>query len=406
MPHYQYKGRNNRGAAIDGNLDAVSMDAVANQLLNSGITPIDIREAPQAVDVLAALKKQLAKQKPKLDDLILFSQQMYTLMHAGVPITRALTGLSENVHNQMFAEVLRDVVTSLESGHNLSGALRRHPKVFSHLFISMIQIGESTGLLDEAFLRLAAYLEQEKDIRDRVKTALRYPVFVLSAIVIAMAIINIWVIPTFASVFSRFGAELPLPTKILLATSNFTVDYWYLMLGVLIGSIGGFTYYIRTYEGRLNWDRFKLRMPIVGSIILRATLARFSRAFSMAQRAGVPLIQALAVVSNAVDNAYVGEQILKMRNGIERGDTLTRTAANTEMFTPLVLQMLAVGEETGAVDDMLEQVAEFYERQVDYDLKNLSAAIEPIMIVAIGIMVLILALGVFLPMWDLSSVMR
>ena len=334
---------------------------------------------------------------------MLFSRQMYTLMHAGVPIIRSITGLAETTRNQVLQRTLHAIRLEIEGGHELSTALAQHPDIFSHLFISMVQVGENTGNLDEVFLQISGYLEREKNTKDQIKAAMRYPMFVIIAISIAMVIINMWVIPTFAKVFAGFGAELPLPTRILLGISEFMVNYWYVLLGILIVAIFSFRYYIKTEKGHWQWDWFLTRVPIIGSIVLRATLARFSRSFAMSLNAGVPLVTGLSLVSRAVDNLYVGGHIADMRSGIERGDTLTRTAAATEMFTPLVIQMLTVGEETGNVDEMLEEVANFYDREVDYDVKNLTSAIEPILIVFIGAMVLVLALGVFLPMWDLAG---
>ncbi|MCW8901617.1 MAG: type II secretion system F family protein [Gammaproteobacteria bacterium] len=406
MPVFQYTGRNNQGQSVDGNLEANSADAVATQLLSTGVTPINITQADKAQDTNE--KKNFnfdfsKNKKPTLDDLTLFARQMYTLMHAGVPIIRAITGLSDTTRNLVLQKTLRSVRAEIEGGHELSTALAQYPDIFSHLFISMVQVGENTGNLDEVFLQIAGYLEREKETRNQIKSAMRYPTFVLIAITVAMFIINMWVIPTFAKVFAGFGAELPLATRILLGTSEFTVAYWPVLLGSLIIAVFGTRYYVKTEKGHWQWDRAKTRIPIVGSIILRATLSRFARSFSMALSAGVPLVTGLGLVSRAVDNVYVGGHIADMRNGIERGDTLTRTAASTQMFTPLIIQMLTVGEETGNVDDMLNEVADFYDREVDYDVKNLTSAIEPILIVFIGAMVLVLALGVFLPMWDLMS---
>lgn len=402
MATFFYKGRTNRGDSIEGNLEASSADAVATQLFNSGITPIDISEQKQPQSKNITLSNPFGH-KVDLDELILFSRQMYTLMKAGVPITRSITSLADSSQNLTLKQALLTIVEDLESGRELSSSMTAFPKVFSHLYVSMIQVGENTGRLDESFLQISEYLELEKDTRDRIKAALRYPVIVIVAIAAALAVINLFVIPAFAKVYAGLNAELPWATKFLIATSNFTVANWPFILAGIIFSFVGFTLYVRTDAGRYNWDKFKLRLPIVGSIINRSLLARFSRSFAMATRAGVPLIQTMTVVSRATDNSYISDRILDMRNGIERGDTLTRTAAATNLFTPLVLQMMAVGEETGAVDDLLQEVAEYYEREVDYDLKNLSAAIEPILIIAIGIMVFILALGVFLPMWDLAS---
>jgi len=402
MATFFYKGRTNRGDSIEGSIDASNIDAVASQLFNSGITPINIAEKAEKTSSDIDLNN-LFGERVGLDELILFSRQMYTLMKAGVPITRAITSLADSTGNKTLQKCLLTTVEELESGRELSTAMNQYPKIFNHLYISMIQVGENTGRLDEAFLQVSEYLALDKDTRDRIKAALRYPTIVMLAIAGAIAIINLFVIPAFAKVYAGLGAELPWATKILIATSNFTVNNWPFLLAGLIALFVGISMYIRTTEGRYKWHKYKLRIPIVGDIINRSLLARFSRSFAMATRAGVPLIQTMTVVSRAVDNDFIADRIQQMRNGVERGDTLTRTAAATGLFTPLVLQMMAIGEETGAVDDLLQEVAEYYEREVDYDLKNLSAAIEPILIIAIGIMVFILALGVFLPMWDLAG---
>lgn len=406
MPQFQYKGRSSRGDLISGVVEAPSIDSVATQLLNSNIVPIDILEKTSQANALTDIWIKLNTRRPTLTELILFSRQMYSLMRAGIPIIRAMTGIIDTTKNYILANAFREIRADLESGRELSAAMARHPKIFTPLYISMIRVGEGTGMLDESFSRISHYLELEKDTRERVKSALRYPAMVMVAMAVALTIINMFVIPAFAKVFERAHAELPIFTKILLATSNFFVAYWPFMLAGLIILFVSVTSYVNTEQGRYVWGKYKLRLPLVGDILLRATLGRFSRAFSMSLSAGVPLVQALTVVAMAVDNDYVGGHILNMRNGIERGENLTRTAAATNMFTPLVLQMLSVGEETGRVDEMMEEVAGFYEREVDYDVKNLSATIEPVMIVLIGGLVLVLALGVFLPMWDLATVRR
>ncbi|MFO7604372.1 MAG: type II secretion system F family protein [Gammaproteobacteria bacterium] len=404
MPQFIYKGRDRAGGAIEGEVEATSADAVALQLQSKGITPIDINEHQPSINPLAQLASRYQESRPvKLEDIILFSRQMYTLLRAGVPIIRAINGLSETTRNFQFKTALKQIANDLESGYELSRALNQHPHVFSSLFVSMVQVGENTGNMDDAFLQLSDYLERERETRAQVKSAMRYPLFVIGAISVAMLIINIWVIPTFTKVFAGFGAELPLPTRMLIGLSDFFVAAWpFLLLGLMVSIFVG-KKYLRTESGRYHWDRLKLKQPVVGSILQRALLARFGRAFSMALRAGVPLVQGLNLVAKAVDNTFVGKNINDMRIGVERGDTLTHTAAATQMFTPLVIQMLAVGEESGAVDDLLEQVADFYDREVDYDLKSLSSKLEPLLIIVIGIMVLVLALGVFLPMWDLIN---
>lgn len=402
MATFQYRGRNQRGEVVSGRVEAVSPDAVATQLFNSGVVPVDITAAKDAaIDLQAAVRGWFSNDKVEIVDLILFSRQLYTLLKAGVPIMSALRGLRDSTHNRAFSRVINDLVDTLDSGLELSAALKRHPKVFPNLYVSMVQVGEATGTLQDAFSQLAIYLEREKDTRDRIRSAMRYPIFVVIAISIAMVVINLFVIPAFAKVFTSMHAELPWATRILIATSEFTVAYWPLLLAMLIVAIFGIRLYVRSPEGRYRWHRVKLRIPVVGSLFYRATLGRFARAMAVTMRAGVPLVQGMTVVSRAVDNEYIGERILQMRDGIERGETIARTAAATGMFPPLVLQMISVGEESGAVDELMAEVAEYYEREVDYDLKNLSAAIQPLLIIGIGALVLILALGVFLPLWEL-----
>lgn len=403
MPTFAYKARNSRGDQVKGEIEAASADAVATQLLNSSITPIEIVEAKAQSDSFANIKIQLHSSKPKLDDIILFCRQMYSLNKAGVPIIRGITGLADTTKNVVLAEMLKRIILELESGRELSTAMSQHTEVFSPLMISMVRVGENTGKLDDAFLQLSQYLELERDTRNRIKAAIRYPIFVVIAIAAAIAVVNIKVIPAFANIFKNMNMDLPWQTQLLISISDFTVAYWPYMLVLIIFTIFGFIKYTQTPSGKYKWDKAKLRFPVVGSIIKRALLSRFARTFSMSSKSGVPLIQALGVVAQAVDNDFVAEKVLSMRNGIERGDSLTRTALSTGLFTPLVLQMLSVGEETGAVDDMLNEVADFYEREVDYELKNISSAIEPILIIAVGVLVLILALGIFLPMWNMTQ---
>ncbi len=259
-----------------------------------------------------------------------------------------------------------------------------------------------TGMLDETFIRLFDYLEFERDMRERIRTAMRYPSFVIAAMVIAMIIINLFVIPAFAKVYAGFHAELPTITKMLIGFSGFMVEYWLLMLAVLAATIAGLRFYINTPDGRYKWDRYKFKLPVVGSIILKATLSRFARGMALSFRSGMPILQGMNVVSLVVDNDFMRSRIEQMRDGVERGESILRTAVAAEVFNPVVLQMIAVGEESGDMDGMMFEVAEMYEREVKYEVASLSAKIEPILIVVLGIMVLILALGVFLPMWDLG----
>lgn len=403
MPLFQYKARGHRGDAIEGSIEAVSSDAVASQLIESGIVPIEIEVAKTGASTEINFAK-LFVEKVTDTDVIQFSRQMYSLTKAGVPMLSALHGLSQSTKNATLAEAIRNVTASLEAGRDLATSFGEHPEIFSLFYVSMIRIGETTGQLDAIFLQLARYMERDKRTRSQIRSALRYPSFVMIAIMIAIAIINLFVIPTFASIFAKFGSELPFATRVLLATSNFTVAHWPELLGITVATFFGARHYIKTDEGRYRWDKHKLKLPLAGDIIYRATLARFSRLFAMSSAAGVPLITALTVVAKALDNTYVEERILGMQTGIERGESITRTAAATGLFDALVMQMMAVGEETGSIDSLLAEVAEFYEAEVENDIDKLSARIEPILTVFIAGIVLVLALGVFLPMWNLADV--
>jgi MSHA biogenesis protein MshG len=405
VPFFSYKARNARGDLIEGIQEGADSAAVADLLFNGGMTPVEITVSAKGPGGRQeSLLERMQRQKITAIDVMLFSRQMYTLLKAGVPIMRSLAGLQESTHNNSMKKVLQDLRESLDSGRELSAAMRRHPDVFNPFYVSMVRVGEATGMLEEIFLRLFYYLEFEKSTKDKIKAAMRYPSFVIIAMVVAIAIINLFVIPAFAKVYQGFNAELPLMTRILVASSDFTVQYWPVMLMLLAGAFYGFRLYVATPVGRYQWDKIKLRLPVTGSIVEKATLARFARSYALTSRSGVPIVQGLSVVARVVDNDYISKKIDNIREGVERGDSILRTAAASGVFTPVVLQMIAVGEETGELDDLMQEIAEMYEREVAYEVDNLSAKIEPILIVGLGILVLILALGIFLPIWDLGKV--
>lgn len=404
MASFAWKGRNNRGELVSGVIDAEAQDAVAAQLMAGGVVPIEIDVAGESLaapgqDWWAALSA-----KPvSMDDNLSLTRQLYTLQKAGVPILRSLAGLEASTAHPGLIALLQDLRASLDQGRELATAMGRHPKIFSAFYVAMVRVGEMTGKLTEVLQRLGQHLEFELDIRARIKAALRYPIMVVVAMAIALTIINIFVIPKFATVFAQYKAELPLMTRILLGFSGFMVRWWPLLVAAGIGIVMGIRMWLTTPDGRYRWDRLKLRLPIAGPIVLKATLARFARSFALASSSGVPISQAMTVVAQTVDNAFIGARIEQMRDGVERGESISRCAAAAGVFTPIVLQMIAVGEETGELDSLMIEIAEMYERETDYSIKGLSAAIEPILLLIIGVMVLVLALGVFLPLWNLGQ---
>ncbi len=403
MTLFAYKARGKHGDAVEGTLEAVSSDQVATELMENDLLPITIIAANESLN-RDIHWRQWFPERVRDVDLIQFSRQMYSLIKAGVPILSALTGLARSTRNATLQATIRDISNSLQAGRDMATAFSEHPSIFNVYYVSMIRVGETSGRLDAIFQQLAQFLERDKRTREQIKTAMRYPLFVLFAIGIALGVINLFVIPAFAKVFSHYHAALPWATQVLLAVSNFTIHYW---PHLLVGMVGGAIWlrrYLQTERGRLLWDQKKIRLPVLGDLMHRTLMVRFSRLFAMSSSAGVPLITALTVVARAIGNTYIEARILGMQSGIERGESIARTATASGMFDSLVLQMITVGEESGSLDELLNEVADYYELEVGYEIDRLSAAIEPIMTVAIGIIVLIMALGVFLPMWNISSV--
>jgi MSHA biogenesis protein MshG len=405
MPFFIYRARNGRGELLQGVLEGADGSAVATYLMNIGATPIEIKLTNKNEDKLNGgwLEKLFAAPITTID-VQLFSRQMFTLLKAGVPIMQGLQGLRDSAINKSFAGVIKDLRESLDSGRELSAAMRAHPKVFSAYYTSMIQVGEMTGRLAEIFSRLHDFLQFDRTMREQIATALRYPKFVMSAMVAAITIINIFVIPQFAKIFAKANYQLPLMTRALIGTSSFLIQYWPVVVLFVVGTFFAFRAFVSGKEGRYSWDKLKLRLPIAGQIITKGTMARFARSFSLAAKSGVPIGSALGVVARTVDNAYIASAVEQMRDGVERGESILRTATTTGVFQPMVLQMIAVGEESGELDQLMDEIADMYEHEVEYELKTLSARIEPILITFMGILVLILALGVFVPMWQLGQV--
>ncbi len=405
MPVYTYRGRSADQSPVNGTMEAESPADVVQQLVSKGIVVVDVNatRTVEARETVPSWHERFTVRRIKDDDVILFTRQMQTLQRTAVPIMRALTGLQESTSNPRFADVVADLRYNLDQGRELSAAMARHPKVFSVFYVAMIRVGELSGRLAEVFNRLFVHLEFEKDVRGQIRSALRYPAFVLIAAAVALVILNMFVIPVFATVFAGFNAQLPLVTRLLIGFSNWTVRWWPLLAVFAIGGWFAARAAVRSGEGRYWWDRQKLRLPIVGEIIMKASLARFSRSFSLASQSGIPVLEALTLVALTADNAYISRHVENMRDGIEHGESLHRCAVSSGVFTPVVLQMIAVGEETGEIDSLLTEIAGMYERETSYDIKAISTKIEPILLLLIALLVLILALGIFLPMWSLGA---
>jgi len=402
MPIFNYSGRNARGEAMQGQIESQNSQAVASWMLSAGITPIDIKPLAE-VSGPAWLRK--LNERPLTDvDLLLFTRQMGTMVKAGVAMMQALAAIQKSTLKPRLVRLLQALRDDLDKGHELSTAMARHPVFFSEYYTNMVKVGEGTGRLEEIFRRLFVQLEFEKHMKNKIKGALRYPSFVMTAIAIAVGILNLYVIPVFAKVYAGFKVELPPLTRLLIGTSNFAVSYWWAIVAAAILAVYAFRSWTGTTEGRYAWDKSKLRIPIVGSILVKSTIARFALSLAVASKSGIPLMQAFTLVSRVVENAFYEQRILQMRDGVERGESMLRVAQSAGIFTPLELQMIAVGEETGEIDEMLEQIAKMYQDEVEYEVNRLSESLEPILLAGLAVLVMIMMLGIFLPLWDLGQV--
>lgn len=404
MPQYKYQGRSAEGALVQGTLSAQTKAAIAEQLMQQNIIPISIVGGDRQRTGRARWAISARSQRVSTEEMVLFFNQLQALSRAGVPVVAALKQLAESTRSEGLKTCLLAMVEQMGAGLPLSTAMAEHPKVFSRLLASTVASGEETGQLDEIFANLADFLTFEAKAIKRIKSAIRYPSMVIAGVISAVVVMTTLVIPSYAQMFASLGAQLPLPTRMILAASNFMVQQGLLLLlGIVVGTLL-LRRAIKTPAGRLRWHAVLLRAPVIGSILKRTLIARFARLLAMAYRAGLPLPRGLQQIQRALGNAVFEQGLGEMSQHLAAGENLTQAARNSGLFPPMVHQMLQVGEASGMLDHMLQQVAEFYEEQVDYDLARLDDLINPMLILILGVMVLIMALGVFLPMWELVRV--
>ncbi len=403
MGNFSYFARDANQNAVTGELEGRASGDVADLLHERGLTPIRI-SARRARARMDGGWQDRYLNRPGLVDHVFFCRQMYSITKAGIPLHRGLRTLVDSMRNPVLRRALDEARRKVEEGRTLSETMASRRNVFPPLMINMIRVGEQTGRLDTVFHELQRNLEMEQVTERQVKAALRYPSFVVAAISIALVIVNLFVIPAFARVFASFHAELPLVTRVLLGMSRWMQAWWpYLIVGV-VAAVIGVRAWLATPGGADFWGRWSLRIPLFGAIILKATMSRFARTLAMCLRAGVALDQALGTVAGVSNNRYFARQVAAMRERIAQGKSLSFAARGTNFFPPLVMQMISTGEETGRLDEMLDEAADFYEREVAYDVKTLGDFIEPVLLVIVSGMVLTLALGIFLPMWDMARV--
>lgn len=403
MPIYKYKARDKYGKAITGTMEAPNYEKLGLQLYGLGYIPVLIEEAGGETIALNLIEKY---RRVKAEHLILFTRQLAAMVNAGIPLSRSLESLTTQTEGTKLKRIITEVRRDIEAGSAFSDALSKYDKVFSPLYINMVSAGEASGTLDQVLNRLVALIEHERDTRSRLKSATRYPKIVIVSITIAFAVLMTFVVPKFIGIFERARLTLPLPTRILIFIHHFVHTYWYIVIGVLVIGFLIFYQYVRTKKGRRQWDTLKIKIPIIGPLFVKLAMSRFSSVLGTLYKSGVPILQALDIVSDVVGNAYISGLVKELYKRVKEGEGIAQPMKEYPLFPPMVAQMVAVGEETGAMDEMLAKVSQYYDTEVDYTIKNLSTLVEPILLLFLGVLVGFLALSIFMPMWDLTQMVR
>jgi type IV pilus assembly protein PilC len=399
---YDYKVRDRSGNMVTGQLVGDSEGLVMTKLREMGMTPVEVKKANAGMK----MEINLRPGHVKLKHLAIFSRQFATMVNSGLPILRALAILADQTESKELQKVLTQVRVDVEQGASLSGAMSKHPKAFNDLFIAMVKSGETGGVLDNVLLRLADTIEKEVDLRRKIKSAMTYPIAVVALVVLLMSAMLLFVVPQFESIYASLGGTLPLPTRVLLGASKAVRTYWYIVGLLAFAGTVAFRRYKKTPAGRAQIDAIKLKIPIFGSLFHKTALARFSSTFGMLLRSGVPILQALEIVSETVNNQVMAKAITELGGSVREGEPLAKPLAKHAVFPPMVVQMLAVGEETGAVDTMLDKVSDFYNSEVSAAVDSLTSLIEPLLIAVIGGAVGAAVIALYMPMFNIIKLLQ
>jgi type IV pilus assembly protein PilC len=406
MATYRYNAIDETGNSLSGTLDAESIQN-ANAILGArGLIPTDIREDKEGgggslLDRISALTGGV-----KIRDLILFTKQFRSMLNAGVPIIRVLQVLETQTESDVLRRAVTDILAEVRQGSTLSDAFAKHPKIFSHLYCSMVRAGELSGSVPSVLDRLIYIIEHEAKIKSDIKSALQYPIMVLIALGIAFFVLLTFVIPQFTAIFAKTGLELPLPTKIAILMNAYLKSYWYVMLGILVAIIFGLRLYFKTQNGKLVRDSFLLGIPILGPLLQKAAMSRFSSIFAILQSSGVSVMQSLTILSDTIGNAAIADSFDHIKTKIEEGSGIAAPMKTAKYFPPMVIDMIAIGEESGNIDEMLREISKHYDEEVEYAVKALSDAIGPILIVGLAAVIGFFALAIYMPMWDMTKMVK
>jgi type IV pilus assembly protein PilC len=406
MPEtFAYKVRDRAGKTVEGQIEADNAQLVVSKLRSMGYVPIEVQQTSGQ-----ALKKEIKipgfSDRVKLKDVAVFSRQFATMINAGLSLLRALYILAEQTENKALAEVANQVRIDVEKGSSLSNALAKHPKVFSRLYIAMVKAGEIGGVLDSVLLRLADTIEKQVELRRKVKSAMTYPAVVAVLVLVIVTAMLLFIIPMFKDLYTELGGKLPVPTQILINVSNFVRQFWWLIFGVEIAAVIGFRKWVNSEDGRKRWDAIKLKVPIFGPLVRKTALARFSRTLSALVRSGVPILESLDIVAETSGNHVVAEATRDTQQAVKRGEPLAKRLEDHPVFPPMVVQMMAVGEETGAVDEMLDKIADFYDQEVEATVDALTSLIEPLLIVVMGVCVGGMVISLYMPMFNIIKLIK
>jgi len=396
---FQYKVRDKAGNTVTGTLVADSEMLVLQRLREMGYTPLEVGKEKKGL----AFEINIKKAKVKLKDLSVFSRQFATMINSGLPILRAMSILAEQTDNKLLGQTLAKCRTDVEQGASLSGAFAKHPKVFNDLYVSMVKSGEMGGSLDTTLLKLAAMLEREVHLRGKIKSAMTYPVAVVGLVFLIMAAMLLFVVPQFEGIYGQLGGTLPMPTRVLLMMSEAFKKYWFMFIGACFVARFLIRRYKATEKGRLQLDRLKLRVPVFGALFHKTAMSRFSSTLSMLLSAGVPILQAFDIVTDTVNNKVVSGAVTDVQSSVREGESIAKPLARHAVFPPMVVQMIAVGEETGQVDTMLDKVAQFYDQEIEAAVDALTSLIEPLLIAVIGACVGGAVIALYMPMFGIIS---
>ncbi|HEV8565311.1 MAG TPA: type II secretion system F family protein [Actinomycetota bacterium] len=402
---FTYKVRDRGGKVVEGQLESDSVALVAGKLRSMGYTPISI-DRKDTGGLKTEIKIPGLSGRIKQKDVAVFSRQFATMINSGLTLLRSLSILAQQTENKALAKIIDDVRQDVERGSSLSQALARHPKAFSRLYVAMVRSGESGGVLDSVLLRLASTIEKQVELKRKIKSAMTYPVVVFAMVLMIVTAMLVFVVPTFKSMYTQLGGTLPLPTRMLIAVSNLMKSLWFVIAGAEIGMVVAFKKWIATEGGRKRWDVIKLKMPIFGVLVHKTALARFSRTLAALVRSGVPILESLEIVSDTAGNDVVARAVRDTQVAVKSGESLSKPLESHKVFPPMVVQMMAVGEETGALDEMLDKIADFYDSEVEATVEALTSIIEPVLIVVMGGCVGGMVISLYMPLFNIIKLIK